>query len=121
MKSCWLSLLSIALVAGWAPAAGTQLSPGKYVATLTPRVDEKTADKIEKQLGQIQEIGSIDVKPRDSSLHFTVKDKAQADLTRIDDAVKTAAPGTAVTEPVMESASSTPGGPAAETSPTHSY
>jgi hypothetical protein len=102
LKPLFLTLLGITLASTGLSAAGTQLSAGKYMSILSPSVDEKQADKIEKQLGKIQEIGSIDVKPKDSTLHFTVKDNAQLELARVTNAVKVAVPGTAVGEPTSE-------------------
>jgi hypothetical protein len=97
----------------WALTA--QLTPGKYVSTLSPSVDEQSADKIEKQLKQIQEIRAIDVKPRDSSLHFTVKNNSQVDLASITHAIMNAAPGVSVSEPVLESVPAITGAAPVET------
>src|SRR5882724_10390477 len=83
-KPLLLSLMGIALSAAGLSAMGTPLLAGKYISTISPSVSEKQADKIEKQLGQIQEIQSIDVKPKDSTVHFTVKDNATVDVARID-------------------------------------
>lgn len=108
-KPVLLSIIGVALATTGLSAAGTQLSAGKYMCTLSPSVSEQQADKIEKQLGKIQEIRSIDVKPKDSTLHFTVKDKATVDLARINDAVEAAAAGTSVGEPTAEPTSSPSG------------
>lgn len=112
--------LAAALAAPALWAAGTMLPSGKYTAQLTPAVNEKSADTIEKQLDQIQEINAIDVKPKDSTLHFTVKDNAQVDWARITNAVKAAAPTTAVGQPMQEAASSSATGTGATGTPPRS-
>ncbi len=85
--------------------AVSQLTGGEYMATLTPAVTEETADRIETHLKTIQELTMIDVKPKDSTVHFTVKDNAQVDYAMIKDAVKKAAPNTKVSDPAQEPAS----------------
>jgi hypothetical protein len=114
------SLSLAVMVTGFMGAVGysagmSSLSGGRYMATLSPSVDEQTADRIEKRLGKIREISMNDVKPEDSSLHFTVKDDRTVDVSRIKDAIKAAAPNVTIGEPVLNSDANAMG--AANTTP----
>lgn len=94
--------LALGLLVASSVYAISQLTAGEYMATLTPSVTEDTADRIEAQLKTIEELTMIDVKPKDSTVHFTVKDNAQVDYAMIKDAVKKAAPHTKVGDPAQE-------------------
>jgi hypothetical protein len=100
----WIQSLALGLLLTSSAYALSELSGGKYVATLTPAVDERTADRIETQLKTIGELSMIDVKPRDSTVHFTVKDNSVVEYGRVKDAIKKAAPKVDVSDPAMEPA-----------------
>jgi hypothetical protein len=87
-------------------AAGNTLPAGKYVATLSPAPTEAVADKIESEVGKIQGLRMIDVKPEQGSLHFTVRDGSAVSESDIQNAVKAAAPDTEVGQAVSEQAPS---------------
>lgn len=103
MQTKYLMTALLALVLAMpAVAANEPLAEGKYMATLSPSVDEKTADKIESELGKVKGIGSVDVEPEDSSLHFTVKKDASITMENVTTALNVAAPSTTVGEPMSE-------------------
>jgi hypothetical protein len=102
MKTFVGFLAVVFLTAASVYAATEMLSPGTYMATITPAVDSKAASDIESRLSQIGEIKDVAVKPDDSSVHFTVKEREEVALLRLQDAVKTAAPDRLMGTPAIQ-------------------
>lgn len=110
-----LAVLAAAMVSGWAGA--DMLSPGNYMATLTPAIDANQADAIALQLQQMDALRAVEVKPTDSTVLFTVKNKQPVDLSTIQKAVSTAAPGESMSNPAAEPVSATHQSPDTDRAP----
>ncbi len=78
-----------------------RLAAGNYAASLWPSIDAATARQIVTELKKIPEIDSVQVDPKDSTVHFTVKKGKELDFVRVSDAVKKASPGESITTPAM--------------------
>ena len=83
-------------------ALAIALVPGSYSATLTRPVSSQSADQIQQNLGQIEGLQDVRVRPEDSSVHFSVAANAQVADSHIFHAVETADPGTSINAPVQE-------------------
>src|SRR5438105_2414457 len=72
--------------------AASTLSEGKYFTKLSPAVESETAERLKKQLNQIEELKAIRVDSKDSTVHFTIKPNAEVTLLRLRDHIAKAAP-----------------------------
>jgi hypothetical protein len=106
----YLAVTTLALFTAGGVFAAQELSAGKYKATLTPKVDSQTADNIEKGLDAVQQISSIKVNAKDSTVKFSVKDGERVNLAQLQDAVKAAAPDAKLGTPKMDENSSATSG-----------
>ena len=75
---------------------------GKYVAHVMPEFNRATAHRIETRLKGIKGIDTVVAHAEDSSVHLTIKDRAQVDTTDLTHAVETVVPGAVMTTPVLE-------------------
>jgi len=110
-KNAFLLACVLATFAGSGRAFGatvvfTGLLPGKYVATITPSINDDQADKIRKELRQIDGLRSVNVKSYNSSVHFTVKRGTHVDALQVKNGVKEAVPDSTMSDPGMEPAGS---------------
>ncbi len=99
-----LVAIALASLTGTSLFAATRLTAGKYQASITPAMDSKTADQIEKSLESIQGLTSADVSTKNQSLSFKVEEGQSIDLAQLRDAVKAVAPDAQLGQPQLKDA-----------------
>jgi len=98
----YIAALTLAAFTAAGAFAAPELTAGKYQARISPTVDSQTAKNIKKGLDAVQQINSIKVDEKESTLSFAVKDGESVDLAQLQDAVKAAAPDARLSSPQMQ-------------------
>jgi len=86
------AFLAVPVLGLAAQGQGVVLESGKYMAVLTPPVDEAGAASIDKELRKLKELESVSVQSSDSTVHFTVKSGKKLDASKLEKTIMKGAP-----------------------------
>jgi hypothetical protein len=97
-----VGLLAAAARAEGPAAVRAGLSAGKYVAAITPDIDEEQALIIQTRLSHMDGLRAVHVKSGTSLAHFTIKEGVRIDPYQVRSAVKAAVPSSYMGNPGPE-------------------
>jgi len=83
-------------------ADAPSLTPGRYMASIMPSINEQTGSRLEEAVGKIAGVEKVKADHGDSSLHFTIKNDAKVPVTRIQKIVAKTDSDAVMSEPVLE-------------------
>lgn len=83
-------------------SASKEISPGTYMMSIMPSFNTEMGARIEKAVAAIPGLKDVKDGSDNSSIHFTVTNKAHVKMSDLRDVVSKAYAGAVVSSPVME-------------------
>jgi len=83
-------------------AASALISPGRYMASISPSINSSMAGRLEKAIGKIKGLSGAQATSEDSSIHFTLRNGSRVRMADIQKTVADADSGAVMSMPILE-------------------